>query len=94
MTLIRAERLTKTYRAGEVDVLAVKSVDFTIDAKLFVAFVGLSGSGKTSLLNMIGCLAFLDFIRFPLMNRCILYDPNHTRCSELAVTLNKAFCKE
>ena len=56
MTLIRADRLVKTYRAGEVEVSAVKGVDFTIEAKSFVAFVGPSGSGKTSLLNMVGCL--------------------------------------
>ena len=56
MTLIRAERLVKTYRTGEVDVPAIRGVDFTIDARSFVAFVGPSGSGKTSLLNMIGCL--------------------------------------
>lgn len=56
MTLIRADRLVKTYRAGEVEVQAVKGVDFAIEAKSFVAFVGPSGSGKTSLLNMVGCL--------------------------------------
>ena len=56
MRLIRAEQLVKTYRAGEVDVPAVKGVDFSIDAKSFVAFVGPSGSGKSTLLNMIGCL--------------------------------------
>ncbi|MBE0622592.1 MAG: ABC transporter ATP-binding protein [Burkholderiales bacterium] len=56
MQLIRAEKLVKTYRAGEVDVPAVKGVDFSIDAKSFVAFVGPSGSGKSTLLNMIGCL--------------------------------------
>ena len=56
MTLIRAEQLVKTYRAGEVEVSAVKGVDFAIEAKSFVAFVGPSGSGKTSLLNMVGCL--------------------------------------
>jgi len=56
MPLIRADQLVKTYRAGEVDVPAVKGVDFTIDAKSFVAFVGPSGSGKSTLLNMIGCL--------------------------------------
>ena len=56
MQLIRAEQLVKTYRAGEVDVPAVKGVDFTIAAKSFVAFVGPSGSGKSTLLNMIGCL--------------------------------------
>jgi putative ABC transport system ATP-binding protein len=56
MQLIRAEQLVKTYRSGEVDVPAVKGVDFTIEAKSFVAFVGPSGSGKSTLLNMIGCL--------------------------------------
>ena len=56
MTLIRAEQLTKTYRAGEVEVAAIKGVDFEIEPKSFVAFVGPSGSGKTTLLNMIGCL--------------------------------------
>jgi putative ABC transport system ATP-binding protein len=37
-------------------VLAVKGIDFAIEAKSFVAFVGPSGSGKSTLLNMIGCL--------------------------------------
>lgn len=56
MSLIRAENLTKTYRSGEVDVPAIRGVDFTIEAKSFVVFVGPSGSGKSTLLNMIGCL--------------------------------------
>ena len=56
MTLIRAERLVKTYRSGEVEVHAIRGVDFTIEPKSFVVFVGPSGSGKTTLLNMIGCL--------------------------------------
>jgi putative ABC transport system ATP-binding protein len=56
MTLIRAEGLFKTYRTGEVEVPAVKGVDFAIEARSFVAFVGPSGSGKSTLLNMIGCL--------------------------------------
>jgi putative ABC transport system ATP-binding protein len=56
MALIRAERLIKTYRTGEVDVPAVKGADFSIEPKSFVAFVGPSGSGKSTLLNMIGCL--------------------------------------
>jgi putative ABC transport system ATP-binding protein len=56
MTLIRAERLVKTYRTGEVEVPALRDVDFSIEAKSFVVFVGPSGSGKSTLLNMIGCL--------------------------------------
>ena len=40
MSLICGERLVKTYRMGEVDVPAVRGVDFSIAAKSFVAFVG------------------------------------------------------
>ncbi len=56
MNLICAEKLDKTYRAGDVDVHAVQSVDFVIEPASFVAFVGPSGSGKSTVLNMIGCL--------------------------------------
>jgi putative ABC transport system ATP-binding protein len=56
MPLIRGEHLIKTYRAGEIDVNAIKGIDFAIEAGSFVAFVGPSGSGKSTLLNMIGCL--------------------------------------
>lgn len=56
MTLIHAEHLIKTYRIGNVEVAALKNLDFTIESKSFVSFVGPSGSGKSTLLNMIGCL--------------------------------------
>jgi putative ABC transport system ATP-binding protein len=56
MSLVHAENLTKTYRAGDVDVPAIKGVDFTIQPATLVAFVGPSGSGKSTLLNMVGCL--------------------------------------
>ena len=56
MSLLSAEKLTKTYRSGDIDVPALKGVDFSIEAAAFVAFVGPSGSGKSTLLNLIGCL--------------------------------------
>ena len=56
MPLIAAAGLVKTYRTGEVEVAAVRGVDFSIESRSFVVFVGPSGSGKTTLLNMIGCL--------------------------------------
>ena len=56
MSLVTASELTKTYRAGDVDVPALRGVDFSIEPGAFVAFVGPSGSGKSTLLNMIGGL--------------------------------------
>jgi len=56
MSLVIAHGLTKTYRAGDVEVHAIKGADFVIEPASFVAFVGPSGSGKSTLLNMIGCL--------------------------------------
>jgi putative ABC transport system ATP-binding protein len=56
MSVVQAEKLVKTYRAGDVDVPAIRSVTFSIEPSAFVCFVGPSGSGKSTLLNMIGCL--------------------------------------
>jgi len=56
MSLVVAQALQKTYRSGDVEVQAVRGVDFSIEAASFAAFVGPSGSGKSTVLNMIGCL--------------------------------------
>jgi putative ABC transport system ATP-binding protein len=56
MSLVVASHVAKTYRVGDVDVPALRDIDFSIAAGEFVAFVGPSGSGKSTLLNMMGCL--------------------------------------
>jgi putative ABC transport system ATP-binding protein len=56
MSLVVAQYLSKTYRAGEIEVHAIRAASFTIEPSSFVCFVGPSGSGKSTLLNMIGCL--------------------------------------
>lgn len=56
MALIQGENLIKNYRFGEIDIPALRGVDFAIGTGAFAAFVGPSGSGKTTLLNIIGCL--------------------------------------
>jgi putative ABC transport system ATP-binding protein len=53
---IRALNLTRTYRMGESDIRAVNDVSFSIAGGDFVALLGTSGSGKSSLLNLIAGL--------------------------------------
>jgi putative ABC transport system ATP-binding protein len=54
--IIKVENLTKIYGKGEIAVIALDSVDLTIDEGEFVAIMGPSGSGKSTLMNILGCL--------------------------------------
>ena len=54
--VVRLEDVHKTYRTGEVDVHAVRGVSFAIEKGEFVARMGASGSGKSSLMKRLGCL--------------------------------------
>ena len=54
--VVRLRDVAKTYRAGAVEVKAVKGVSLEIPPQRFSMIVGPSGSGKTTLLNLIGCI--------------------------------------
>lgn len=54
--IIGLRDLQKTYQTGEVAVNALCGVSLTIRHGEFVAIMGASGSGKSTTMNLIGCL--------------------------------------
>jgi putative ABC transport system ATP-binding protein len=54
--LVELQDLTKIYGSGESEVRALAGVSFRIEPSEFVAVMGASGSGKSTCLNMLGCL--------------------------------------
>ena len=51
---VKFENVSKTYHMGEVDIEALKDVNFTIEKGEFCVIVGASGAGKTTILNILG----------------------------------------
>jgi len=56
MSLISTNQLRKTYTMGDVEVHALKDVSLSIETGDFVSIMGQSGSGKSTFMNIIGCL--------------------------------------
>ena len=54
--LIRLDRITKTFGSGEAAFQALKGVDMEVAKGDFVAVMGASGSGKSTTMNILGCL--------------------------------------
>ena len=79
--VIELQNIERTYSSGEVEVRAVRSVSLSINAGEFVAIMGASGSGKSTMMNTLGCLDrptggtyLLDGIDVSKLNRDELAD--------------------
>ncbi len=55
-TIVRLEDIYKIYGSGETEVRALAGVDLTIESGEFCSIMGASGSGKSTMMNIIGCL--------------------------------------
>jgi len=56
MALIEAHEITKVYRLGDIDLTALNRVSVMLEKGEFAAVMGPSGSGKSSFMNILGCL--------------------------------------
>src|SRR5438445_12793578 len=79
--VIKLEDIHRTYQTGEVQVKAVRGVTLEIHAGEFVAIMGASGSGKSTMMNTIGCLDrptggkyYLDEVDVSELGRDVLAD--------------------
>jgi putative ABC transport system ATP-binding protein len=79
--VIELRGIERTYSSGEVQVRAVRGVSLTIAPGEFVAIMGASGSGKSTMMNTLGCLDrptggtyLLDGIDVSKLNRDQLAD--------------------
>jgi putative ABC transport system ATP-binding protein len=74
--IIQVENVSKVYRIGKVDVLALDGVSFAVEAGEFVSIVGPSGSGKSTLFYILGGLTT------PTRGRLIIAGSDFSRLSD------------
>jgi putative ABC transport system ATP-binding protein len=57
--VISLQNVTKIYRMGDVEIPALNGVSLEVEQGEFLAIMGASGSGKSTMLNVLGCLDVL-----------------------------------
>lgn len=83
--IIRLEEISKVYGKGETAVHALSEVNLTIEKGEYCAIMGTSGSGKSTAMNMIGCLDRPSSGRYYLDNMDVSRLPDAT----LAIIRNR-----
>lgn len=56
MEMLRLENIYKQYNQGELSVTALNNINLTVNEGEFVSIMGSSGSGKSTMMNILGCL--------------------------------------
>ena len=77
--MIRLEHLTKTFSTGGTEIHALAGVDLQIERGEFVAIMGQSGSGKSTMMNIIGLLDRPTEGRYLLQDRDVAALNEHAR---------------
>ena len=85
MSLLEVKDLCRTFRQGDTDIHAVGHVSFSMEAGEMLAIVGQSGSGKSTCMNIIGCLDVPTYGTYRLNGR----DVGKMNRNELAAVRNE-----
>ncbi len=56
MPVIELKKISRHYRMGQELIKAIDEIDLTIERNEYVMFIGSSGSGKSTVMNIVGCL--------------------------------------
>ena len=54
--IITVDNINKTYKNGSLELQVLKNISFKVDRGEFLAIMGSSGSGKSTMMNILGCL--------------------------------------
>ncbi len=56
MNIIKLKNIRKEYNQGDIGVVALNNIDLSVEQGEFVSIMGASGSGKSTMMNILGCL--------------------------------------